>query len=333
VCFVPLREIESHVLPPPVTASQHATQRLEELLAAVEKAEALADEEEQTLSEEIHKLVEETRRTPLTHEKWEAVDALEQQMLQALEKAGLQADKLAAATELLAAAAAGEGPPLSDEQLLELEQELLDALQTEAGAEQSGAAGAGKAGLNQLLKKLSQAGKGGPKLPRDPQARRELLAELQEHLAEEQKLLAELRKQCQGACKPGQCSQCQRMCEGEGELCQQCQGGLNASQAASAKPGRGGISRGRGDAELTWGREADEQGIKFKETVLPPGALEDPGDQVVGIRLTAPKVDPAAAAERGPARDIAPATGRETWTRQLRPRHKEVVRQFFDPEQ
>ncbi len=329
VCFVPLRAVQSQHLPPPLTAGQQAAQRLEQLLAAVQQAEVLEKHEEEKLSEEIHKLVEETKRTPLTHEKWETVDALEQQMRKQLNKAQLQAEKLSAAASLLAMAAAGEGPQLTEDQLRELEEELLETLmKKEESSEGSASPAAGGGQMGDMLQRLTKGGTQRPSLPRDPSERQKLLDELKEHLDAEQKQLEELRKQCQGGeCKTGQCSQCGGQCngEGEGQLCSSCQG-----QADGNKPGRGGVSRGRGDAELTWGAESDEQGIRFKETVLPPGFLEDPKDEVVGVRLTAPKVEPAATAERGPAREIDPATGRETWNRKLRPRHKEVVKEFFN---
>jgi hypothetical protein len=37
--------------------------------------------------------------------------------------------------------------------------------------------------------------------------------------------------------------------------------------------GEGGITRGPGAAPMTWGKPGSEEGFKFKEEVLPPGAL------------------------------------------------------------
>jgi len=81
---------------------------------------------------------------------------------------------------------------------------------------------------------------------------------------------------------------------------------------------------------MSWGDEADKQGVKFKETVLPPGFQEDPKEEVRGVSLAPPETDPAASAPRGAVRRIDAASGRETWDRRLRPRHREVVRQYFD---
>jgi len=83
---------------------------------------------------------------------------------------------------------------------------------------------------------------------------------------------------------------------------------------------------------MSWGDESDEAGVKFKETVLPPGLIDDPKDEVLGITQSAPQVDPAASITRGQVRTIDPAAGREIWDRTLRPRHRGVVRKFFDSE-
>lgn len=90
------------------------------------------------------------------------------------------------------------------------------------------------------------------------------------------------------------------------------------------------MTRGRGDAEMTWGDESDDVGVKFKESVLPPGIQDDPKDDVLRVTQSAPEVDPATAISRGAARSTDPAAGRETWNRKLRPRHRDVVRKFFD---
>jgi hypothetical protein len=338
VCFVPLRSPVT-AAEVPQTAGQQAAQRLEELLTALKEADLLEEQEEEELTEEIAKLVEETQRAPLTHEKWETVDALEQKLRLELTKSELQAQKLSAAASALLAASQGEGPPLSDEQMQELEEELLETL-TKQG-ETTPAAGdsaAGSQGVKELLQKLTKNGTQRAQLPSDPAERQQLLNELREMIEKEQLELAEIRKQCeggecsqcgQGNCeggqcqgnKPGQCSQCGGQCESGQSTCTTCQGNI---------PGRGGITRGRGDAELSWGDESDEQGVRFKETVLPPGFLEDAKDEVVGVRLSAPEVDPASTAARGSATDVEPTTGRETWGRRLRPRHKEIVREYFD---
>jgi hypothetical protein len=325
-CFVPLREIVANA-PVKSTAGQQATSELETLLTALEEAKILDEKEEHTLREAIAKLEEETLRSPLTHEKWETVDSLEQRMRMQLEEAGVDVAQAAQAAAILAKAADGEGVPLSAERLAELEQEVLEALQKMS---QNGSLSGLSSALGDDLERLIKSGQ--LRLPADGEAREKLLAELSDFLEQEADKLSELRKLCEGACSKcgsktcdggecegGQCADCGKECEGG--LCAACSGN---------RPGRGGVSRGRADAEMIWGDESDEAGVKFKETVLPPGLQDDPQDEVRGITRSAPEVDPAAAVSRGAARDVDPAAGRETWNRQLRPRHRDVVRQYFD---
>lgn len=329
VCFIPLRQAQSEDVPK--TAGQQAAQRLESLLEAIKEARILEEKEEQALEEEIAKLTAETENAPLTHEKWETVDALEQRMLMELNRAELESTKLAETVAALAAALDGSGVPLSEEQLKSLEDQLGEALESLLQSEGAkGAAGSGKPAsgkLKELLSKMaSRSGTGKTGLPSDPAARKELLDDLRNYLSEEQKQLADLRKLA------GECTNCKLgQCQGQCTMCgQQCEGGLCAHCAGGQIPGRGGVSRGRADAELTWGEEADEQGVKFKEIVLPEGYLEQPHDEVLGIKLTAPREEEVGTAARGAARDVDAATGRESVTRKLRPRHKDVVKQFFD---
>ncbi len=89
------------------------------------------------------------------------------------------------------------------------------------------------------------------------------------------------------------------------------------------------MTRGRGDAEMTFGDESDRQGAKFKEVALPPGALDDPANQLLKITGRDPKADPAASAPRSAARKQGPAAGRTSWNRRLRPRHRGVVQKYF----
>ena len=81
---------------------------------------------------------------------------------------------------------------------------------------------------------------------------------------------------------------------------------------------------------MTWGDESDGRDAQFKAVVLPPGAVDKPGKELLSITRSAPKVEPADAAPRNPRRILDPATGKETWNRKLRPRHRNVVRKFFD---
>lgn len=326
VCFIPLRDVSARPLTH--TVGRQATAELEELLEVLDEAEVLEEQEEQQLREEIARLAEETKEAPLTHESWETVDALEQRLRMQMAESMAMADQAAAAADLLAEAASGNIPALSPERMGELESDALEMLQR---MQRNGTLPATTSPeMQQLLERLMRNGQNGTRLPQDASQRQQLLNELREMLQREQERLGQACQQCQsGQCQgEGQCRRCgaQGQCNGQG-LCASCAG--SSARDGDGNPGRGGVNRGRGDAEMTWGDESDEQGAKFKETVLPPGFSEEPKDDILGLSLAPPEEDVAASAPRAASRDDGPTGGQETWDRQLRPRHREVVRQYF----
>jgi hypothetical protein len=305
VLFVPLSEIRSSTTELH-TAGREATENLEEVLSALQEAEVLNDEEEEELREQIERLREEAEHTPLTHERWEAVDALERRLRLQLDESVARAEQAEAASQLLANASEGE-QTMTSERREQLEQQVMEAMQQLA-------ASGGLEGASQNLRDAAQRGQ----LPSDPEARQQALEELAERLQSECNRLSELRSQCQGNCngqgnKPGQC-------QGNGKE--------DGPDVENGNPGRGGVNRGRADAEMSFGEESDEQGAQFRETVLPPGFMDDA--QTSGITLAQPDVNPADAAARSDALLVDPASGMETWQRTVRPRHQSVVRQYFD---
>jgi hypothetical protein len=153
--------------------------------------------------------------------------------------------------------------------------------------------------------------------PEDAAEREELLDDLREFLDDENRKLADLRKKCSG-CRGGEDGDDE---DGEGN----CSGNANCN-----RPGRGGVTRGRGDAELTWGDESDKQGTKFKEVVLPRGMQDDPKDDIVAIQKSAPVEEPGGDAPRSSRRGDEAAAGQATWNRKLNPRHRNAVRKYFD---
>jgi len=95
------------------------------------------------------------------------------------------------------------------------------------------------------------------------------------------------------------------------------------------KPGAGGINRGRGDADLTWGKETAPYD-RFKSHALPPGAARSPDDwapvvEMPGAPLEAPVVSTSAA-----ARQYGAVAGQSAWRRSLAPRHQSAVKKYFD---
>lgn len=252
VCFVPLRSTSATPLQPR-TAAQQATEQLEDMLKTLEEADVLEQEQQQELREEIAKLAEETKDSPLTHERWETVDTLEQRMRLKLDEAAAMADKASSAAQMLAELSEGDLSSLSAEQREQLEQQFLETLQK---MQQTGALGSASQSLRDQLQRLMQNGQFSG-LPRDPSERKQLLSDLQQFLDQEQRKLAAARQKCQG----GKCSRCGKGdCDGDCEGDGQCEGQNTGSSLRNGdgRPGRGGVTRGRGDAELTWGEESDE---------------------------------------------------------------------------
>jgi hypothetical protein len=312
-CFVPLRQAAT-ATPLRNTVGQEAARELEALLEDMEKDQILEEEEQRQLEEEVRQLAEETRETPLTHEKWETVDALRERLKVRLETAAMSVAQARDAAAMLADSLQPDAPELSLERAEQLEKQLTDALQNML---RKGGLASAPGSLRDELRRLTKDGK--LRIPQDPAARQELLDELREHLDKESDKLAQARKKCSG-CKSGRCA-------GDTE----CEGGQCQAKGTSNsnRPGRGGVTRGRGDADLTWGDEANAQGAKFKETVLPQGFLDQPKADVVGIRKTAPDGNAADVAPSAPARDLGAASGEATWNRKLNPRHRSAVHGYF----
>lgn len=93
-------------------------------------------------------------------------------------------------------------------------------------------------------------------------------------------------------------------------------------------PGKGGPSRGRADAELTWRDEVSGRTDSFDAEQLPDASvLDSESTGVVGVAATSPTVEPSA--EGAGAVDVRASAGRSAWKRRLAPRHREAVQGFF----
>lgn len=101
--------------------------------------------------------------------------------------------------------------------------------------------------------------------------------------------------------------------------------------ASADVPGKGGVSRGRGDAALTWGAEAQGNTDRFEAKALPDAQFRDPEHSTtIGVAATAPAVEPVA--ESAGNAPVELSTGRAAWKRRLAPHHREAVKSFFTRE-
>jgi len=315
---VPLRKVQSEPTPPPIR--QRVTAQLEEMLDLVEKANALDEKEKQKFEEEIRKLADDARSAPLTREKWETADSLRQKLQTRLDASAATLSKASSAAAALAKAAESNRKPSAD-QSEALEKDVLEALRKmakEKPAPFSGAASNPK--LQNDLKRLAKQNK--LQLPKDPEEQKKLLNELKEYLDKEWDKVNEACKKCQGG-KPGEAGQK----PGEGVTFRE---GNDGSEQQQRQMAAGGVSKGGDPTDLSYGDESDVRKKKFKEVVLPPGFLDKPSNQVFKVTSAAPTDRPAESATRGEARQIDAATGRETWDRQRHPRHREMIKKWFE---
>jgi hypothetical protein len=307
-CCVPARQARTEGLRANFVGTQ-AAESLAESLQVLRDTEVLEQKESQDLQQAIDKLAEETKTTPLTHESWEVVDSLRETMRVRAEESLMAASKAQDALERLASDADQSRSSLTSERRDQLEQEAVESLRKLSKD------GRFSKASPELQKKLQQLMKDGHiSLPKDAKERDRTLSDLKKFLKEESKKLAK----CRGKCKDGQCDSDS---EGDSET---------DRTERDGKPGRGGVNRGRGDAKLTWGDEAEANGAKFKEIVLPPGTPYQPDKEVIAQTASAPEVEPAGDAPRGVAQAAGAETGRQTWNRTLRPRHRAAVRSYFD---
>ena len=81
-------------------------------------------------------------------------------------------------------------------------------------------------------------------------------------------------------------------------------------------PGRGGVSRGRGDAALEFTGETPGRTDQFEARELDPAEWLDPeSTAIVGVGATAPTVDPAA--QGGGLVETRASAGRAAWKRRV----------------
>jgi hypothetical protein len=97
------------------------------------------------------------------------------------------------------------------------------------------------------------------------------------------------------------------------------------------KGGRGGITRGPGAAELTFGKPSDENGLRFKEQILPPRDLDALKEsRIEGVSQAAPKVGNEGHQARAGALANSAAGGGSANTQAVLPRHRGAVERYFE---
>ena len=97
-------------------------------------------------------------------------------------------------------------------------------------------------------------------------------------------------------------------------------------------PGQGGVSRGRGDADLAFSGETKGRTNEFESKALPEASAFDPeATGLVGVGAAAPEAAPAGGSSGLVEGETS--TGRSAWKRRLAPHHREAVRDLFGREE
>jgi hypothetical protein len=102
--------------------------------------------------------------------------------------------------------------------------------------------------------------------------------------------------------------------------------------AAYCRPGRGGITRGRGDAPMTWSDPTSEQGAGFTEQALPP-AERLSSAQLIGLSRAAPDLSAEDAEVAHGVLTPSSSGGGAALSRTVLPRHRRSVELFFKREE
>lgn len=268
-------------------------------LVELKKQELITPAEEEELQEEIER-IQRSAEKRVDASAWESADALREKVVAGLSEKQ-QAVKWAQDSLARYTAAAQAGGP-ADPSAMASAAELTKALEKLA---QSGMLAGKSPELAALLK--------GGKFPTDPAALSELVAALGRELGEANGRFAGLGNLGQGFGRfdPSEFA----ITEGRGP-------------DGDGQPGRGGLNRGRADADLIWGNET-QRVDKFKSKPLPPGAARSPDDWAPVVVLPGAPEESAVVSAQSSGRQYGAAAGQGAWRRSLAPRHQSAIKKYF----
>jgi cell division protein FtsB len=278
---------------------------LKSTVEELKQQELLTTEEAKNLEQEIERIRRDAQDR-VDSSSWEAADALREKMSASLSQ---KEDALHWAEDSLArfaaAAQAGNAPTSAESE------ELANAIEKLA---QTGMLSDAPADLQKLLGGEKALAGGQVKLPKDPAQLRRLAASLAQHLGDRSARLGDIR----------------RLSKESGRFDPSEFGEFNFDAPdGDGDPGNGGINRGRGDANLTWGDESLPFD-RFKSATLPPGAVRSPDDwSPVAVLPGAPKEAPELSGASS-GLQFAGTAGQAAWRRTLAPRHYSAVKRYFE---
>lgn len=157
------------------------------------------------------------------------------------------------------------------------------------------------------------------------------LRELIEKLHEAKLIDAEQLKKCEeaGMCDGDAVGKCLAKGDGKKSIAQilgECQGKTRADFG-----GKGGVTEGPGHNPITWTQGTSEEGLKFKEETLPPGALASlKNSKLIGVGVSDPSKEKGGGPSVSGVLNPNLAGGGSANTQVVLPRHRKTVERYFD---
>jgi hypothetical protein len=272
---------------------------LQGTLAELKQQDLITPEEEKQLEEEIERIRQDAQER-VDAASWEAVDTLRENVAASLADKQDVVEWAKESLERYAAAAQGGASP--DGSAEAAGAELLKALEKLA---QSGLLAQAPPELLATLRQAKRAG--------DGKTMQQLVGLVSRYLEQSGRRLGDVAALGRGF---GRFDPAEFPLGSEGG-------------DPGGNPGRGGITRGRADADLTWGKETAPFD-RFKSQPLPPGAARSPDDWAPVVELPGVPRESAARSVGSTGRQYAAAAGQAAWRRNLAPRHQRAVKKYFD---
>jgi hypothetical protein len=315
-----------------ITTARHMNigediEKLQQQITVLEEENIIAEETAQQLEQKLDQLREAASgRDPV--KTWEALDHLQQSMKKQADEAttsALRQTENLARAETLGQGLVNDGAELDANLLSEAMSELTAMVQSLSSE-------------NDLLKNAlsSDCLKACQQSNLSAEQLKELLQALKSSKADISNCLKRL---CDAELiDVGTLKLCEKLgrCNSEGLIAflnenASCMGMCDALSAHCQCPGKGGITRGRADAPMTWTDGSTEQDAAFKEQVLPPASLEALKESLmVGVSADAPLVEESSETSGAGVLESAAAGSGEAFTHTILPRHKGAVRRYFD---
>jgi hypothetical protein len=189
----------------------------------------------------------------------------------------------------------------------------------------------------ELLKALKDGGLKPEDLEKllTPEQLEKLQKALEEAKGDVKEMLAQLEKAgLVDGDKLKECENCGKA-DGEGMLAQlkECEGKCSIREALAKmnRPGRGGVDRGPGAAELTFGKESPEAQTKLREELLPQARLDQIRDaRLKGVSIGAPELAKPGGQTTSGALSTAASGSGSAQTQVVLPRHRGTVERYFE---